>query len=206
MTGSVGLAEPGDAGAEAGIGVLPHNGLSVARDDLAAATWVVKAAEQDHIEPRLFLPGCWFLATACRAAMSRDMRGARSLRQSASPRRKSAGTRPRGLLNTGRETTQSSGLDCRTRVIRGDAYGDTSGATTSIVGCVRRHRLWRSADAGASWVRVASIPTDGKSPASSSKVLAISLWLDPPNRPRQLRSDIRCLRWPPGSCHATITT
>jgi uncharacterized protein len=39
----VGLAERGDARAEAGVGFLFHNGLGVARNDVAAVRWFAKA-------------------------------------------------------------------------------------------------------------------------------------------------------------------
>jgi TPR repeat protein len=55
-----GLAERGDARAEAGVGFLFHNGLGVARDDATAAKWFIKAAEQNQAEAQLLLGTLFF--------------------------------------------------------------------------------------------------------------------------------------------------
>jgi uncharacterized protein len=56
----LGLAEQGDAAAEAGIGFLFHKGLGVTQDDAEAATWFVKAAEQGQAEAQLLLGTLFF--------------------------------------------------------------------------------------------------------------------------------------------------
>jgi TPR repeat protein len=55
-----GLAEQGDAKAEAGIGFLFHKGLGVSRDDGEASTWLIKAAEQGQAEAQLLLGSLFF--------------------------------------------------------------------------------------------------------------------------------------------------
>jgi TPR repeat protein len=56
----LGLAEHGDAAAEAGIGFLFHKGLGVTQDDAEAASWFVKAAEQNQAEAQLLLGTLFF--------------------------------------------------------------------------------------------------------------------------------------------------
>jgi TPR repeat protein len=56
----LGLAERGDPAAEAGIGFLFHKGLGVTQDDTEAATWFVKAAEQNQAEAQLLLGTLFF--------------------------------------------------------------------------------------------------------------------------------------------------
>jgi uncharacterized protein len=56
----LGLAEQGDAAAEAGLGFLFHKGLGVTQDDAEAATWFVKAAEQGQAEAQLLLGTLFF--------------------------------------------------------------------------------------------------------------------------------------------------
>src|SRR5260370_21198598 len=46
------LAERGDAAAQAGLGFLLHKGLGAFRDDVEAARWFARAAEQDQAEDR----------------------------------------------------------------------------------------------------------------------------------------------------------
>jgi TPR repeat protein len=56
----LGLAEQGDAAAEAGIGFLFHKGLGVTQDDAEAATWFVRAAEKGQAEAQLLLGTLFF--------------------------------------------------------------------------------------------------------------------------------------------------
>jgi TPR repeat protein len=55
-----GLAERGDPKAETGVGFLFHNGLGVARDDVTAAKWFIKAAEQGQAEAQFLLGSLFF--------------------------------------------------------------------------------------------------------------------------------------------------
>jgi hypothetical protein len=55
-----GLAEQGDARAEAGIGLLFHKGLGVSQDDGEASAWLIKAAEQGQAEAQLLLGSLFF--------------------------------------------------------------------------------------------------------------------------------------------------
>jgi hypothetical protein len=57
------VAEQADAKAEAGLGFFYHHGLGVPRDDAAAATWSIKAAEKGQAEAQLLL-GTLFLLPA----------------------------------------------------------------------------------------------------------------------------------------------
>jgi hypothetical protein len=56
----VGLAEQGDAKAQAGIGFLFHKGLGVSQDDAEAASWFIKAAEKGQAEAQLLLGSLFF--------------------------------------------------------------------------------------------------------------------------------------------------
>lgn len=57
------VAEQADAKAEADLGFFYHHGLGVPRDDAAAATWSIKAAEKGQAEAQLLL-GTLFLLPA----------------------------------------------------------------------------------------------------------------------------------------------
>jgi len=54
------LADRNDARSQAGIGFMYHRGLGVKTDDVQAAFWLRKAAEQGQAEGQLMLGGLYF--------------------------------------------------------------------------------------------------------------------------------------------------